>query len=311
MTRLATTSKRTANLLLDHLAAHVPVGDALPTEQRMAELAQSSRTVIRTVLAHFATRGLIGGMTERQLRRKPEAADYFDEAQTHSGAELVRQVLMDRIYQRDMPPGSEFSETELARLAGVSTITVREFLIGFSRHGLIEKKPRGGWRLCAFERGYAEELAEVRELFELAAVERVGRLPPADPAFARIADLLARHEQLGADMPHRHTDFPALDREFHTFLIGQLHNRFAESLNDMVSIVFHYHYQWNKHDEMPRNRHAVQEHIGILRALARRDVAAAGAAMRAHLHSARSTMLEAIHARHEAIPVPASQYAQE
>ena len=35
---------------------------------------------------------------------------------------------------------------------------MREFLIGFSRHGLIEKKPRGGWRLCAFDPSFAQEL---------------------------------------------------------------------------------------------------------------------------------------------------------
>lgn len=34
-----------------------------------------------------------------------------------------------------------FTESELAREAGASTVSVREFLIGFSRFGLIEKKP--------------------------------------------------------------------------------------------------------------------------------------------------------------------------
>lgn len=294
MSKLPTTTRRSINLLLDHAAAHVEVGASLPTEVHMTALAGSSRTAVRSALAYFAERGLIAGMKQRYLLRKPGADDYFDVSELQSGTEQLQQVLMERIYQRDLPPGAEFTEAELSRAAGVSTIAVREFLIGFSRHGLIEKKPRGGWRLCAFDRAYAEELGEVRQAFELMAIERVGTLPAGDEAFTRIDDLLARHEALGLAPPSSHAEFPALDREFHGFLIGLLKNRFADSLNDVVSMVYHYHYQWDKREELPRNRHAVQEHLAILRALARRDVPAALQAMRTHLGSARSTMLDAI-----------------
>jgi DNA-binding GntR family transcriptional regulator len=73
-----------------------------------------------------------------------------------------------------------------------------------------------------------------------------------------------------------------------------LSNRFAFSLNDVVSLVFHYHYQWDKGEEKPRIEHAVQEHLVLLRALARRDRAGAVAAMNKHLDSARRTMLDAV-----------------
>lgn len=297
MSKLPTTTRRCTNLLLDYIAGNVAVGAALPTEVKMTELGQGSRTAIRSTLAYFIERGLIGGMKQRFLLRKPVPDDWFDVAALHSGTESLQQVLMERIYQRDLPPGAEFSEAELARASGVSTIAVREFLIGFSRHGLIEKKPRGGWRLCAFDPSFAQELGEVREMFELKAIERVAQLAPDDPAFDRLHDLLVRHEALGAASAASHGDFPALDREFHTFLIGLLHNRFANSLNDAVALVFHYHYQWDKRDELPRNQYAVQEHVAILRALARRDVPAALAAMRTHLQSSRTTMLDALHMR--------------
>jgi DNA-binding GntR family transcriptional regulator len=98
-------------------------------------------------------------------------------------------------------------------------------------------------------------------------------------------------------MPTRHKDFPSLDRDFHTFLIGLLNNRFAQGFYDLVSLVFHYHYQWDKDSEMVRNEYAVHEHLDILRALARRDVGGAREAMRIHLNSSRSTLLQAIRAR--------------
>ena len=291
MSKLPTTTRRSINVLLEHAADHIALGASLPTEMQMTGLAGSSRTAVRSALAYFAERGLIAGMKQRYLLRKPQPDDYFDVSALHSGTEQLPQVLMERIYQRDLPPGAEFTEAELSRAAGVSTIAVREFLIGFSRHGLIEKNPRGGWRLCAFDRSYAEELGEARQAFELMAIERVGQLAPYDPAFAGLQDLLERHEALALAPAASHAEFPALDREFHSFLIGLLHNRFADHLNNVVSMVYHYHYQWDKRDEIPRNQHAVQEHLAILRPLTRRDVAAALAAMRAHLDSARSTML--------------------
>lgn len=294
MAKLPTTTRRSINLLLGHAAHQVGLGESLPTEVRMTKLVGSSRTVVRSALAYFAERGLIAGLKDRHLLRKPRPDDYFDEEDLHSGTEQLQQVLMERIYHRDLPPGAEFTEAELSRAAGVSTISVREFLIGFSRHGLIEKRPRGGWRLCAFDASYAEELGDARQAFELMAIEKLGSLPADHPWFARLKDLLERHEALMKGPASRHADFPALDREFHSFLIGLLKNRFADSLNDVVSMVYHYHYQWNKRDEIPRNQRAVQEHLAILRALAKRDTPAALAAMRAHLGSARSTMLASI-----------------
>jgi len=297
MARAPTVSRRSVNLLLDHITESVAVGESLPTEHRLAALGEASRSAVRSAIAHFFARGLISSMKERRLLRIPVQADYFDDADLQSGTERVRQVLMDLIYQGDWPPGTEFSEAHLARAAGVSTISVREFLIGFSRYGLIRKKRQGGWRLCAFDRAFAMEVAEVRQLFELAAIERFGTLAAEDPAQAALGELIARHEKLGAIMPVRHQDFPALDRDFHTFLIGSLDNRFAEGFYDIVSLVFHYHYQWDKGSERARNEHAVHEHLAILRALARRDTAAAMEGMRAHLASARSTLLQAIQTR--------------
>jgi DNA-binding GntR family transcriptional regulator len=292
MTRPPTVFKRSANLLLDHIADSVAIGDLLPTEQQMSALVGGSRTAIRSALVYFDQQDLISDLKERRLLRKPLREDYFDIADLQSGGERVRQVLMDRIYHSDLPPGAEFSEAELSRAAGVSTISVREFLIEFSRYGLIEKKPHGGWRLCAFDRSFAMEVADVRQMFELAAIERFGTLASTDPAFATLDELISRHEQLGSVMPARHKDFPALDRDFHTFLIGLLNNRFAQGFYDIVSLVFHYHYQWDKGSEMARNQYAAHEHLDILRALARRDIGGALDAMRTHLSSSRSTLLQ-------------------
>ena len=299
MAKPATVFKRSTNLLLDHIAGHIAVGEMLPTEQALTELCAGSRTAIRSAITYLDSRRLISGLRERRLLRKPVKEDYFDVAELQSGADRIQQVLMERVYQSDLPPGAEFSEAELARAAGASTVSVREFLIGFSRFGLIEKKPRGGWRLCAFDLPFATELADMRQMFEFAAVEHFSTLSPSDPAYAQLAQLVARHEQLDADEIFRHQDFPNLDRDFHTFLIGLLNNRFAQEFYDIVSFVFHYHYQWDKGEERERNLFAVKEHLVILRALQKHNVQDALDAMRTHLTSSRSTMLQSIRTREQ------------
>jgi DNA-binding GntR family transcriptional regulator len=299
MAKLPIKTWRSTNLLLRYIADGIQVGDRLPTEVEMAEIGGGSRTAVRRALGYFVERGLISGLTNRYLKRRPVAEDYFDIADLHSPAETVQQVLMERIFLRDLPSGTEFTEAELTRAAGVSTVTVREFLIGFSRYGLVEKQPGSGWRLCAFDAGYVEELMEAREVFELKAIEQIGRLQPDAPAFARLNQLLARHAAMVPRMPGSRLEFPALDREFHNFLISLLNNRFAEHLNHVAAMVFacYDQYQQDRHDDVLRTVHAIQEHQAILRALIARDVPAAIAAMRTHLHATRCTLRDRIRSR--------------
>jgi DNA-binding GntR family transcriptional regulator len=302
MSKPPTFYKRSTNLLLGFIAKNVAVGETLPSEQILAGACQASRTVVRSALVHLHARRLIKGLTQRQLLRLPEAGDYFDVAELQSGSERIQQAMMERVFHSDLQPGAEFSEAELAREAGVSTVSVREFLIGFSRFGLIEKKPRGGWRLCAFDLNFAQELADMRQMFEMAAVEQICRLPATDPAYQELARLIAKHERLQPKIKTRYGEFPTLDREFHTFLIGLLHNRFAQGFYDIVSFVFHYHYQWDKGQEMQRNGYALQEHLAILHAIAERNPDKALDCMRGHLHSSRSSLINAIRTRTESTP---------
>ncbi len=56
-------------------------------------------------------------------------------------------------------------------------------------------------------------------------------------------------------------------------------------------MIFHYHYQWRKHDERQRNEVAIGEHLAYIDALVGRDIAAVDAVCRIHLASARETLI--------------------
>ena len=68
-------------------------------------------------------------------------------------------------------------------------------------------------------------------------------------------------------------------------------NRFIDSFYEIITVIFHYHYQWNKHDERVRNEAAIGEHLTYIDALLSRNVAMVELACRAHLASARDTLL--------------------
>ena len=48
-------------------------------------------------------------------------------------------------------------------------------------------------------------------------------------------------------------------------------NRFIDGFYDLITLIFHYHYQWNKRDERQRNEVAIREHLTYIEALFSRN----------------------------------------
>ena len=145
------------------------------------------------------------------------------------------------------------SHSKARRVVAVGTTSVREFLIRFSRFGLIEKRPNSHWVLKGFTREFALELTEVREMFELRSAASFVHLAEDHPAWEELRLVEAQHHALLADIDNRYMDFSELDERFHLLVQKASSNRFIIDFYDIISIVFHYHYQWNKHDERQRN----------------------------------------------------------
>ncbi|MCF3947429.1 GntR family transcriptional regulator [Acidiphilium sp. AL] len=297
MAKPNTLLKRTSNALLDHIATMN--GTILASDSALARQFNVSRTTIRNAIERFVGTGILArGETGFAVRRKPQQGDYFAETETDGPQELIEREFMQRVLLGDWRPGHVFSEAELARESNASTVSVREFLIGFSRFGLIAKQPRGGWTLREFHAGFAAEVADMRELIEMAAIARIPRAP--DPAFRAATEaLIERHRAIEAALTSRYSEFPALDRDFHLWIIGRLKNRFAHDFFDIVSFLFHYHYQWDKHQEIERSKVAIAEHLAVLNALLAGRADAAKRALAAHLATSRRSLQAGLR-RHEA-----------
>jgi len=288
MAKPNTLLKRTSNALLDYVATlETPI---VGSDSALARQFNVSRTTVRAALERLVCLGVLrredAGIA---IARPPRHSDYYAVAETSGPQDQIEKIFMRRVLLGDWRPGHTFSEAELARDSNASTVSVREFLIGFSRFGLIEKQPRGGWMLLEFHDGFATEVADMREMIELAAIARLPS-PPSPECIAATDAMIARHHDIDADPDTRDAEFPALDREFHLWLIGHLENRFARDFFDIVSFLFHYHYQWDKQQETERRRIAVCEHLAILDAIKTGKPDATRRAMITHLATSRRSL---------------------
>jgi len=288
-----TVFKRAFNDALD-LVAQFDDGDQLPSENALCDRLGVSRTTVRKVLSAMTQRGLVSGIgRQRTVRSLRDAMQRFPEAETVPMATQVEKRFMEWMLRDNARPGTTINELELARQFGMATTGIREFLNRFEHFGLIEKRPNAGWVFMGFTTSFALELFEIREMFELRSARAFSELPEDSPLWRRIEALREEHLALLSEIEHRYHDFSDLDSRFHRLINSAVPNRFIDGFYDIITMIFHYHYQWNKRDERQRNEVAIREHLTYIEALLGRDLAVIERACRAHLASARETLIRA------------------
>jgi DNA-binding GntR family transcriptional regulator len=301
-----TVFKRAFNDALD-LVSTLEDGERLPPENVLSARLGVSRTTVRKVLASLTERGVVTGQgRQRVVRRGNKATRRFPEAETVPLAAQVERQFMEWILRDKARPGAGINELELARQFGVATTGIREFLNRFRRFGLIQKRPNAGWAFKGFTTAFALELCDIREMFELRSALAFAKLPAASPFWAQLAALRDEHLALLRQIDQRFNDFRDLDNRLHRLISAAAPNRFIEDFYDIIALIFHYHYQWNKHDARQRNEVAIREHVAYIDALVSRSAAKVQVACKAHLASARTTLLRST-SEEELVPVQAAK----
>ncbi|WP_022708485.1 GntR family transcriptional regulator [Paracoccus zeaxanthinifaciens] len=293
MSRQNQIMKSSVNAALDRLSAMRP-GDPLGSEAELAAALGVSRTTTRAVLAHLRDSGLIRweGRTKRLLRL-PTPADRFDQGEVRPGAERARQDFLEWILRTDLPPGSVLPEAALARDLGIGRPILTALLAEFEGTGLIAREDRSSLRFRGFTKEYASEMFVMREMIEREAM-RILTATPDHPALPRIAEMELLHIAMLARSDAAADAFPALDAQFHRLICHASGNRFFEEFGQRISIIVHYHYQWNKRDEAARNRAALREHLAVIQAILRGDGPRARALFDDHLATARRTLMASV-----------------
>lgn len=286
-----TVFKRAFNEALD-LFAELDEGAPLPSENSLSSKLGVSRTTVRKILSMLAEGGVVAGSGRQRFFRKASASvKRFPEAETVPMAMQVEKRFMEWMLRDNARAGTVVSEVELARQFGMAIGGIREFLNRFQHFGLIEKRPNTGWVFKGFTTHFALELFEIREMFELRSARAFADLPESSALWPQIRALREEHLALLDEIDQRFHDFSDLDSRFHKLINSVIPNRFIDGFQDIIKLIFHYHYQWNKHDERQRNEVAIREHITYIDALLGRNVSIIELACRAHLASAKDTLI--------------------
>jgi len=125
----------------------------------------------------------------------------------------IRRILLDRILQGLIPPGTSINESELSASLGVSRTPLREALLGLEREGFLTSEAGRGFSVLPLTLRDAEELYPILWTLEGAALEASGAIDPE-----RLAELRAVNGELKrADRDAAET--LRLDRQWHDVLL--------------------------------------------------------------------------------------------
>lgn len=272
--------------------AQQKIGDSLPAETALADRLKVSRTIVRAVLAALLEAGMLHWQArEKTILRLPTKADRLPLRDEYVPRDLLERRFLEWVLRFDVPAGTPLNVAKLAKEFSVPPHALQEFLSGLGQSGLVERRPRGGWLLLGFTAAYAVELSEFRSVLEQNAVRTLVHLPRGHAVWQELDALERQHHDLAARIDTDFHDFSRLDGAFHMALNSVVENRFVTQFQKIISLIFHYHYQWDKRMERDRNEAAIAEHLAIIAALRSGDEAAAVAAASAHLLTSKATLL--------------------
>lgn len=296
MSRSLNLRRNVINQFIRDLAqGHIP--SPLPSISALAEMYNISRTTVRHTLGHFLECGVLEQVRQDYIMvRPPVQEDGFDAVipPLDTQSRLFETAFFTMINQRQLRAGELFSELQLAKAANVSPATVREYLLKFCRYNLVVNEKRGLWRMQQFDKAYAEQLFELREMLETHAIQHFLNLPEHHPLWLQAKTLLERHRLLRDSVGDSYRMFSQLDRDFHALLLSAAQNIFFNQSLEIISVIFHFHYQWDETDLKQRNIIAIDEHMTILSALICRNDLDATRALRDHLNTAKQSMIRSI-----------------
>ena len=279
------------------LCDSVNIGDALQSENILASRLDVSRTIIRGVLAKLDEQDIIAlDGREKIIKRRSQPSDQLKKPPVLLTIEELEGRFLDWVLRMDVSPGTPLNVTKLARDFSVTTHALQEFFSSLSRFGIVVRGPRGGWILHGFTKDYAIELSDFRLVLELNAVNQLVTLPDTHSVWAQLDILEKDHLALLDRIDTDFHDFSKLDERFHTTINNVVTNSFIMEFQKVISLVFHYHFQWNKTNERLRNECAIKEHLVYIDALRSGDANRAKIAARSHLGTSKKTLLTSLRA---------------
>lgn len=237
-------------------------------------------------------------MRKKQLKTQPALSapravrPALRDANEANLAEKAYQAILQGLFDRTIPAGSEYSQSELSRLLGLTAQPLRDALRTLENEGLVTMQARSGVRFIRADLELSRSTYQFRSLIERAGARALAEKGDA----AQIQDLINRHHALLAELENgelgkeEKSTLDLLENQLHGALTFYLRNPLIETtarrLKNYLTLV---RLDWLT--TKPLAIRTVQEHIEILEACARRDADAAEAALAAHFQQALQRLL--------------------
>jgi DNA-binding GntR family transcriptional regulator len=193
--------------------------------------------------------------------------------------EEVAEQLRQRIFQRELQPGSWIDEVKIAQDFGISRTPLREALKVLAAEGLVTMKVRRG----AYVTEVSEtDLADVYHLLSLLESDAAGVV--AQKATDRqLEELQVLQKELEGAVKDRQRFF-AVNERFHMRILEIAGNRWRDQMvADLRKVM-----KLNRHNSLlkaGRVKEAMLEHRAIMDAITQRDVSSAVKRMQEHFRN--------------------------
>ena len=190
--------------------------------------------------------------------------------------EEVAELLRQRIFRRELEPGSWIDELKLADEYGISRTPLREALKVLATEGLVTMKVRRG--------AYVTEVSEkdLTDVYHLLALleSDAASVVAAQATAAQVKELQALHNQLESAVNNRDRFF-ALNEKFHMRLLEIAGNRWRDQMVlDLRKVM-----KLNRHNSLLKSGRigeSLAEHAALMEAITARDAVEAARRMSAH-----------------------------
>jgi DNA-binding GntR family transcriptional regulator len=193
--------------------------------------------------------------------------------------EEVAELLRQRIFQRELAPGSWIDELKIAEEYGISRTPLREALKVLATEGLITMKVRRGAYVTEVS---DKDLSNVYHLLSLLESDAAGTVAQK-ASDSQIAELQAMHRDLENAVGNREQFF-VINERFHMRLLELADNRWqSQMVADLRKVM-----KLNRHNSLLKSgriEESLQEHRAIMDALAARDREGTTARMREHFRN--------------------------
>jgi DNA-binding GntR family transcriptional regulator len=193
--------------------------------------------------------------------------------------EEVAELLRQRIFSRELAPGSWIDEMKLAEEYGISRTPLREALKVLAAEGLVTMKVRRGAYVTEVSE---KDLSDVYHLLSLLESDAAGVVAQR-ASDAQIAELQLLHKQLEASA-HNREKFFAINERFHMRLLEIAGNRWRDQMvADLRKVM-----KLNRHNSLLKSgrvKESMLEHRALVEALVRRDSKGAVRKMREHFRN--------------------------